>query len=122
MGPLQLTDMIGQDINYAVTESVFQAFFQDPRFTPSLVQQERVAAGRLGRKSGCGFIATTNKRHLKLSPGYLHPQRNCRTALSCTAMRQASLCWPSYWQEMRRRSYNPARPVLLPSSMKLHLC
>lgn len=55
MGPLQLTDMIGQDINYAVTESVFQAFFQDPRFTPSLVQQERVAAGRLGRKSGCGF-------------------------------------------------------------------
>ncbi|CAI0916165.1 3-hydroxyacyl-CoA dehydrogenase [Serratia grimesii] len=55
MGPLQLTDMIGQDINYAVTESVFQAFFQDPRFTPSLVQQELVAAGRLGRKSGHGF-------------------------------------------------------------------
>ncbi|CAI1708817.1 Probable 3-hydroxybutyryl-CoA dehydrogenase [Serratia quinivorans] len=55
MGPLQLTDMIGQDINYAVTESVFQAFFQDPRFTPSLVQQELVAAGRLGRKSGQGF-------------------------------------------------------------------
>ncbi len=55
MGPLQLTDMIGQDINYAVTESVFQAFFQDPRFTPSLVQQELVAAGRLGRKSGRGF-------------------------------------------------------------------
>jgi 3-hydroxybutyryl-CoA dehydrogenase len=47
--------MIGQDINYAVTESVFQAFFQDPRFTPSLVQQELVAAGRLGRKSGQGF-------------------------------------------------------------------
>lgn len=55
MGPLQLTDMIGQDVNYAVTESVFHAFFQDPRFTPSLVQQELVAAGRLGRKSGQGF-------------------------------------------------------------------
>ncbi|CAI0739373.1 3-hydroxyacyl-CoA dehydrogenase [Serratia ficaria] len=55
MGPLQLTDLIGQDINYAVTESVFQAFFQDPRFTPSLVQQELVAAGHLGRKSGRGF-------------------------------------------------------------------
>jgi len=55
MGPLQLTDLIGQDVNYAVTESVFQAFFQDPRFTPSLVQQELVAAGRLGRKSGRGF-------------------------------------------------------------------
>lgn len=55
MGPLQLTDMIGQDVNYAVTESEFHAFFQDPRFTPSLVQQELVAAGRLGRKSGQGF-------------------------------------------------------------------
>ncbi|WP_240327978.1 3-hydroxyacyl-CoA dehydrogenase family protein, partial [Klebsiella pneumoniae] len=37
MGPLQLTDLIGQDVNYAVTESVYQAFYQDPRFTPSLV-------------------------------------------------------------------------------------
>ncbi|ALE96856.1 3-hydroxyacyl-CoA dehydrogenase [Serratia marcescens] len=55
MGPLQLTDLIGQDVNYAVTESVYQAFYQDPRFTPSLVQQELVAAGRLGRKSGRGF-------------------------------------------------------------------
>ncbi|BEL95213.1 3-hydroxyacyl-CoA dehydrogenase PaaC [Serratia marcescens] len=55
MGPLQLTDLIGQDVNYAVTDSVYQAFYQDPRFTPSLVQQELVAAGRLGRKSGRGF-------------------------------------------------------------------
>ncbi|WP_257017878.1 3-hydroxyacyl-CoA dehydrogenase [Serratia fonticola] len=55
MGPLQLTDLIGQDVNYAVTESVYQAFYQDSRFTPSLVQQELVAAGHLGRKSGRGF-------------------------------------------------------------------
>lgn len=55
MGPLQLTDLIGQDVNYAVTESVYHAFYQDSRFTPSLVQQELVAAGHLGRKSGRGF-------------------------------------------------------------------
>lgn len=55
MGPLQLTDLIGQDINFAVTQSVFQAFYHDDRFTPSLLQQECVAAGHLGRKSGRGF-------------------------------------------------------------------
>lgn len=55
MGPLQLTDLIGHDVNYAVTESVYHAFYQDDRFTPSLVQQELVAAGHLGRKSGRGF-------------------------------------------------------------------
>lgn len=55
MGPLQLTDLIGHDVNYAVTESVYHAFYQDSRFTPSLVQQELVAAGHLGRKSGRGF-------------------------------------------------------------------
>ena len=55
MGPLQLTDLIGQDVNFAVTRAVFDAFYQDPRFTPSLVQQELVLGGLLGRKSGRGF-------------------------------------------------------------------
>ncbi|MEG0231280.1 MAG: 3-hydroxyacyl-CoA dehydrogenase [Hafnia sp.] len=55
MGPLQLTDLIGHDVNYAVTESVFYAFGSDPRFQPSLVQKELVDAGHLGRKSGRGF-------------------------------------------------------------------
>ncbi|MBK5074645.1 3-hydroxyacyl-CoA dehydrogenase [Budviciaceae bacterium CWB-B4] len=55
MGPLQLTDLIGQDVNYAVTESVFRAFYFDTRFQPSLVQQELVLAGHLGRKNGRGF-------------------------------------------------------------------
>lgn len=55
MGPFELMDMIGHDVNFAVTSSVFQAYFGDPRFTPSLIQQELVAAGRLGRKSGRGF-------------------------------------------------------------------
>lgn len=55
MGPFELMDMIGHDVNFAVTRSVWAAFFHDPRFTPSLTQQELVAAGFLGRKSGRGF-------------------------------------------------------------------
>ncbi|MGS2722788.1 3-hydroxyacyl-CoA dehydrogenase PaaH [Porticoccus sp. GXU_MW_L64] len=55
MGPFQLMDLIGQDVNYAVTNSVYNAYFQDQRFLPSLVQQELVQAGRLGRKAGRGF-------------------------------------------------------------------
>ena len=55
MGPFELMDLIGHDVNFAVTNSVFDAYFGDKRFTPSLIQQELVAAGRLGRKSGRGF-------------------------------------------------------------------
>ena len=57
MGPLELTDMIGQDVNFAVTCSVFNAFWQERRFLPSLVQQELVLAGRLGKKAGRAFTA-----------------------------------------------------------------
>ncbi|WDY60504.1 3-hydroxyacyl-CoA dehydrogenase PaaH [Pseudomonas sp. PSKL.D1] len=55
MGAFELTDLIGHDVNYAVTCSVFNAFYGDFRFQPSLVQKELVDAGRLGRKSGQGF-------------------------------------------------------------------
>jgi 3-hydroxybutyryl-CoA dehydrogenase len=55
MGPCELMDLIGHDTNFAVTRSVFEANFFDRRFTPSLVQQELVDAGFLGRKSGRGF-------------------------------------------------------------------
>ena len=55
MGPFELMDLIGHDVNYAVTRSVFNAFYGDPRFTPSLLQLDLVEAGFLGRKSGRGF-------------------------------------------------------------------
>jgi 3-hydroxybutyryl-CoA dehydrogenase len=55
MGAFELMDMIGHDVNYAVTSSVYDGFYQDPRFTPSLLQKELVDAGWLGRKSGRGF-------------------------------------------------------------------
>ena len=55
MGPFQLTDLIGHDINYSVTESVFKSFYYDPRYMPSITQLKLVEAGWLGRKSGRGF-------------------------------------------------------------------
>jgi 3-hydroxybutyryl-CoA dehydrogenase len=56
MGPFELMDLIGHDVNYAVTETVFAAFGYDPRYRPSLLQRRLVDAGRLGRKSGQGFF------------------------------------------------------------------
>ena len=57
MGPCELMDLIGHDVNYAVTRSVFDAFNGDPRYQPSLVQRDLVDAGWLGRKSGRGFFS-----------------------------------------------------------------
>jgi 3-hydroxybutyryl-CoA dehydrogenase len=56
MGPFELMDLIGHDVNLAVTRSVFKAYFGDPRFSPSLIQQALVDAGRLGRKTKQGFF------------------------------------------------------------------
>jgi len=55
MGPFELMDMIGNDVNYAVTESVFAAFYFDPRYKPSLTQKKLNEAGWLGRKTGRGY-------------------------------------------------------------------
>ncbi len=55
MGPFTLMDYIGNDVNYAVTESVFEAFYYDPRFKPSFTQKRHKEAGFLGRKSERGY-------------------------------------------------------------------
>lgn len=57
MGPFELMDLIGVDVNLSVTESVFQATGHDDRYTPHLIQQELVRSGRFGRKSGRGFYS-----------------------------------------------------------------
>ncbi len=57
MGPFELMDFIGNDVNYAVTTSVFEATYWDPRYRPSLLQKRHVAAGYLGRKSGRGYYS-----------------------------------------------------------------
>lgn len=55
MGPFELMDFIGNDVNYTVTETVFTAFYFDPRYKPSFTQKRLSEAGFLGRKSGRGF-------------------------------------------------------------------
>lgn len=55
MGPFELMDLIGIDVNFSVTQSMYNSFHQDPKFRPSRIQQQKVDAGHLGRKSGRGF-------------------------------------------------------------------
>lgn len=64
MGPFTLMDYIGNDVNYAVTESVFASFYYDPRFKPSFTQKRHKEAGFYGRKSGRGYYDYTEGTEL----------------------------------------------------------
>jgi len=55
MGPFELMDLIGNDVNFAVTSAVYEGFFFDPRYKPSLTQRRLVDANLLGRKTGRGY-------------------------------------------------------------------
>jgi len=55
MGPFELMDLIGLDVNFAVTQSVYNAYFQDPKYRPHPIQQKMVESGLLGRKTKKGF-------------------------------------------------------------------
>ncbi len=57
MGPFKLMDLIGHDVNYVVTETVWTQFYYDPRFKPSITQKRLLEAGLLGRKAGRGFYS-----------------------------------------------------------------
>ena len=61
MGPLELADLIGMDVNLAVSESLFERSYYQPRFRPSTLQRSMVEAGLLGRKSGRGFYDYGNE-------------------------------------------------------------
>jgi 3-hydroxybutyryl-CoA dehydrogenase len=60
MGPFKLMDLIGIDINYAVSESLYKAFEKAERFAPSSIQKVKVVKGELGRKTGKGFYDYRN--------------------------------------------------------------
>jgi len=64
MGPFELMDFIGNDVNFAVTRSVFEAMYFDPRYKPSLTQQRLFEAGLFGRKSGRGYYDYSSGRDL----------------------------------------------------------
>lgn len=59
MGPFELMDLIGNDVNYKVTCKIFEDFYYDPRFKPSFSQKRLIEAGRLGKKVGIGFYDYT---------------------------------------------------------------
>ena len=66
MGPFELMDFIGNDVNYAVTESVFKAFYYDPRYKPSFTQKQYADAGWHGRKSSKGYYDYGDNNELVL--------------------------------------------------------
>ena len=73
MGPFELMDFIGNDVNYTVTETVFEAFYYDPRYKPAFTQKRFSEAGYLGRKSGKGYY--------DYSEGATKPEPNKDSAL-----------------------------------------
>ncbi|PKL85650.1 MAG: 3-hydroxybutyryl-CoA dehydrogenase [Ignavibacteriae bacterium HGW-Ignavibacteriae-1] len=66
MGPFELMDLIGNDVNYKVTETVFREFYYDQRYKPSITQKRYVEAGLYGRKSGKGFYDYTELQNAQL--------------------------------------------------------
>ncbi|TDW24199.1 3-hydroxyacyl-CoA dehydrogenase NAD-binding domain-containing protein [Kribbella kalugense] len=81
LGPFALMDLIGHDVNQAVTRSVWMAFGYDPRYAPSSLQQELVDAGRLGRKTGRGVFRYEDRRPL-VPPPVTEPPREPPAFLS----------------------------------------
>lgn len=61
MGPFELMDLIGIDVNLSVTQSLYDSFFQEPKFRPSHLQDRMVRSGQLGRKTGKGFYRYEKK-------------------------------------------------------------
>jgi 3-hydroxybutyryl-CoA dehydrogenase len=74
MGPFELMDFIGIDVNYKVTESIWQQMFYDARYRPSHTQKRMVEAGILGRKTGRGFYEYVDGKAI-VSPADAHPQK-----------------------------------------------
>jgi 3-hydroxybutyryl-CoA dehydrogenase len=82
MGPLELADLIGHDVNLAVSESLFERYYYPPRFRPSYLQRSMVEAGTLGRKSGRGFYEYGSEQQREKEPAHLQEDVALRV-ISC---------------------------------------
>lgn len=80
MGPFELTDLVGQDVNLAVSRSVWEQTFGDPRYAPTVFQQRLVDAGRLGRKTGHGVFRYADGRAVDAEPATA-PRRSAPAVL-----------------------------------------
>lgn len=116
MGPFELMDMIGLDVNLAVSTSVWEATGHDPRYTPAWTQKEHVAAGRTGRKSGQGFYDYAEGAE-KPEPRYADETDAAPASAPTSALRMASLIGSPT---------TPAGPdrcgLVLPSGTRLARC
>ena len=80
MGPFELTDLVGQDVNLAVSRSVWEQTFGDPRYAPTVFQQRLVDAGRLGRKTGHGVFQYADGKAVDAEPATA-PRRSAPAVL-----------------------------------------
>jgi 3-hydroxybutyryl-CoA dehydrogenase len=83
MGPLELADLIGHDINLAVSESLFERYYYQPRFRPSYLQRSLVEAGTLGRKSGRGFYDYSGEQEAEQTGGPKPSEGVALRVISC---------------------------------------
>ncbi|BBA98773.1 putative 3-Hydroxyacyl-CoA dehydrogenase [Actinacidiphila reveromycinica] len=131
MGAFALTDLIGQDVNEAVTRSVWEAYGRDPKFGPSLAQRRLVESGRLGRKSGRGWfpygpehtaaeVEAATRPHTAdaaMAPSFVTVLGSLGPAAELTALAEEARV------EVRRQAAEPGTPgaLLLPGGTALRL-
>lgn len=73
MGPFELMDLIGNDVNLTATRTLFEQSFGEPRWRPNALQQQLVASGRLGRKTGVGWYVYGSEPHHEPDPAHHAP-------------------------------------------------
>lgn len=90
MGPFELMDFIGHDVNYAVTRSVWEAFYYDARYKPSHEQMKLTEAGYLGRKTGRGFYNYNNDSYPSASEASLEVDEKIFNRIICMLINEAA--------------------------------